>query len=302
MLVSLGFSASLHAQDAPVSHKEEKELSFKSIHGHEVLPQKGDWALGISATGFLNYLGNMMNNTTFNNAPTIYSANEPNGFAIGQLSGVALMGKYMKSDDMAYRVRFQVNAGSVDSKNLVLKSSLTPDPLNPVFVEDKKTVSSYTALLSAGFEKRRGNSRLQGFYGAEVMVGLAGKNTTYTYGNSYDINFNAPLSTVDFTTGTSANLITRPKEISTGSMFLAGIRGFIGVEYFIAPKISLGGEIGYSVGMSTNGKGTEKTSTWDPGALIPRTITTHSYDNGGVSSWGVGLDNVNAGLNLHFYF
>ena len=32
-------------------------LTFKSKNGHEVLPQAKDWALGISATSFLNYFG-----------------------------------------------------------------------------------------------------------------------------------------------------------------------------------------------------------------------------------------------------
>lgn len=303
LALSLGLPAFSYAQDAePARDKKEKELSFKSVHGHEVLPQKGDWALGISATGFLNYLGNIANNSTFNNAPNFNSANAPTGFAIGQLSGVALSGKYMKSDDLAYRVRFQANAGNVDYRNLVLKNTLTPDPLNPQTIEDKQSTFSYTVLLGAGFEKRRGNNRLQGFYGAEALVGMAGKNVSYTYGNNFSVDFNAPVSTTDFATGLSGAASSRIKSQNTGAMMLFGVRGFAGIEYFFAPKISLGGEIGYTLGMSTNGKETTKTIAWNPATQTTNTITTNDYTNSGLRSFGIGIDNVNAGINLHFYF
>jgi hypothetical protein len=287
---------------AQATTQDADNQSFKSVHGHEVLPQKGDCALGISATGFLNYIGNMMNNGTANNAPAFNSANGPQAFAIGNLGGVALMGKYMKTATTAYRVRFQLNAGNNTYSNNVLKSEITPDPLNPHYVQDKMSVNAFVALLGAGIEKRRGHGRVQGFYGAEALLGFSGKTTKYTYGNGFDASFTSPLSTTDFALGTTANQTVRLKESSTGTSFLLGVRAFTGVEYFFAPKMSLGGEIGYSLGFSTNGKGYMTSETWYSGTNVTANVTKDTYPNSGLMSWGIGLDNINAGINLHFYF
>jgi len=298
-----GTSAFAQAGDTSVAATvNSKEVSFKSINGHEVLPQQGECALGISATGFFNYVGNLFNNNTGNTAPSFSSANAANAFAIGQLSGVALMGKYMKTADMAYRVRFQVNAGSVDYRNNVLQSLPTPDPLNPKYVEDKLTISSYTVLIGAGFEKRRGAGRVQGFYGAEGLLGMAGNSRNYTYGNAFTSDYNTPMSTIDFNASNAGYVSSRMLYSKTGTMFLFGIRAFTGIEYFIAPKISLGGEIGYTLGFTTNGKGSTTTETWNAPTEQTATITKSNYAAGGLRSWGIGLDNVNAGINLHFYF
>lgn len=277
--------------------------SFKSHRGHEVLPQAGDWGLGISATSFLNYIGNLFNNSTVNGAPVFGDPNAPNAaFAVGNLGGVAVMGKYMHSSNMAYRIRFQANAGSVTNRNFVLKNVPTPDPLNPQFVEDKLTTSSVVVLLAPGFEKRRGDGRLQGFYGAEAILGATGQHKTYTYGNGFSKEVTAPTSTIDFSSGTGSNLLVRPVESNRGTSFLLGARGFAGVEYFFAAKMSLGGEVGYTLGFSTNGKGFTTTEQWYSGTSVVASATTKNYTSAGVQSFGIGLDNVNAGINLHFYF
>jgi hypothetical protein len=299
-LVLAGSAAFGQTENTEVAAPEKH--SFTSLHGHEVLPQKGDWAMGISATGFLGYLGNMMNSSTVSTPPSFNTGNTPNAFAIGNLSGMAIMGKYMKSATMAYRVRFQANAGNTMYRNNVLKSLPTPDPLNPIFVEDDLNVSSYVVLLGAGFEKRRGSGRLQGFWGAEALVGMAGNKRAVSYGNSLSLDFPAPLSTTDFGNGISSFQASRLKESSTGNTMLFGARAFAGVEYFFAPRISLGGEIGYTLGFSTNNEGYVTNEYWNPTTSTKGTVTTKTFSNSGMRSFGAGLDNVNAGINLHFYF
>jgi hypothetical protein len=298
----LMLSSSVNAQTTAPETPQQTEHSFKSAKGHEVLPQCGDWGLGISATGFLNYVGNMFNSNTFNTVPAFNSANTPDVFSIGSLGGVALTGKYMKSSTLAYRGRFQVNAGSNRYLNPVLKSTFTPDPLNPQFVNDEQTINSHVVLLGAGFEKRRGHGRVQGFYGAELLLGTSATKWNYDYGNAFTVDFTTPLSTTDFLSGGATNTASRTKERFTGNNWLAGLRGFVGVEYFIASKMSLGGEIGYTLGFSTNTKGYTVSETWNSGELKTATITTDTYRNDGLMSWGIGLDNINAGINFNFYF
>ncbi|GAA4470432.1 hypothetical protein GCM10023093_31710 [Nemorincola caseinilytica] len=300
-LMLAGSVAFAQTTDVPAT-KNEAAHTFSSKNGHEVLPQAKDWALGISATGFLNYMGNLMNGNSFNSAPAFNSANEPTAFAIGNISGMALSGKYMKTATLAYRARFQVNAGRTSYHNSVYKNLATPDPLNPQYVEDALNVDAHVVLLSAGFEKRRGNGRLQGLYGAEAIVGFAGNKRTYKYGNAFSAEFPAVATTTDFVSGSSSYVSSRTLETYSGNTMLAGVRGFTGVEYFIAPKMSIGGEIGYSLGFSTNGKGYTVNEQWVPGMEKTVTVNREVYPSSGLRSFGVGLDNVNAGINLHFYF
>ncbi len=291
------------AQSETAAPAAAEDHSFKSVRGHEVLPQKGEWALGVSATGFLGYMGNLMNNTAGNNAPAFNTANAANAFAVGNLGGWGISGKYMKTDTMAYRVRVVANFGSNTYSNFVAKNTLTPDPLNPQFVEDKLTVNTSLVIVGAGFEKRRGSGRVQGIYGAELLAGVNGSTRDFTYGNGFSATFLAPVSTSDFGMGTSGANAVRRRFSSTGTSFMFGARAFAGVEYFIAPKISLGGEIGYTLGFSTTGKGYETTEQWNAGTAAAATVTTPTHSNiVGLRSMGLGFDNTNAAINLHFYF
>ncbi len=303
LATTVGISAIAQTEQSATPKPEKAPLSFKSKNGHEVLPQKGEWALGISATSFLNYAGNLLNGNALNTAPTFNTANTPSAFGIGQLGGYAVMAKYMKRSDFAYRARFQANFGSTTLRNLVSKNDTAPNPYKPTFAEDKSVNGAHTVLLGLGFEKRRGTGRVQAFYGAEGLIGLSGSTRTITYGNTIDSVFKTPVSTTDFNAGTSAPVTTtRVTEVKSGNSFLFGVRGFGGVEYFIAPKISLGGELGYTLGFSTNGKASRTDETWNLVDKKTNSITTESYTNGGVKSFGMGLDNINAGINLHFYF
>ncbi len=302
IFLAAAISSPAFSQTAEPTTKSDKALSFKTIHGHEALPQAGEWAIGVSATSFFSYLGNIANGSTANSAPAFGPANGANAFAIGQLGGMAVTGKYMKSSSYAYRARFQVNMGSVDYRNAVLKSTPTPDPLNPMYTEDKMSSTTTSVLLGLGIEKRRGTGRVQGVYGAEALLGFAGGQKKYTYGNAFDVNYNSPMSTTDFGTSSSAYSSSRILENNTGTMFLFGARAFAGVEYFIAPKLSLGGEMGYTLGYSSNGKGSIVTETWNAPVSQKATVTTDNYSASGLRSWGIGLDNINAGINMHFYF
>lgn len=289
------------AQDANVT-AGEKEHSFKSIKGHEVLPQKGEWSIGISASGFLSYMGNLANGNSMNSAPSFTAASGPSAFAIGNIGGMAVTGKYMKSATLAYRVRFQANAGSTTLRNNVVKSVLTPDPLNPVYVQDEMITDAHVVLLGAGFEKRRGSGRVQGIYGAEVLAGFSGSKSVMNYGNGMSIDFNAPLSTSDFNSGSAMNMAIRTREVYSGPSMLLGARAFAGVEYFVAPKISIGGEFGYTLGFSTTGKGYISSEQWYSGNNSIANVTRDTYPSRGLRSFGAGLDNINAGLSLQFYF
>ena len=126
-----------------------------------------------------------------------------------------------------------------------------------------------------------------------------------TYGNAMDADFNAPQST-NFNTGGGVGgsfaASNRVIERDLGASFFMGARGFVGVEYFIAPKISLGAEVGYTLGFQLNGQQRFVNETFDGGNNQAVNVESKTYRNQGLRSFGMGLDNVNAGLNLFFYF
>jgi hypothetical protein len=284
----------------------EKSFSFKSKNGHEVLPQKGDWSIGLSASGLLQYAGNFLNGATATNtAPLFVNANGP---AIlnsqHNLGGAAFFGKYMLSSNKAIRVRFLLNNFSETKSGYVLENSLITNPLSPNFVIDKYTKNIANCVLGIGLEKRRGNNRLQGIYGAELFLGFLSEASTYSYGNDININFTSPNSSNfgNNLNGLSGVNFSRSLEERLGRTFYMGTRGYIGAEYFFAPKISLGVEVGYSLAMATNSDASRIDETFNASELKTVEVETKLKRNNGFSTFGISLDNANAGLNLFLYF
>ncbi|MBP9185976.1 MAG: hypothetical protein KBE91_02545 [Bacteroidia bacterium] len=286
----------------------QNAAGFTSKNGHVVLPQEGDWSFGISASPLLQYAGNLFSGANATNgAPAVANANGPFIQQLGaNIGGVAFMGKYMKTATMAYKVRFQANVYSNTYNNYVAKSSATPNPLLPEFAEDQQVVNTAAFLLGGGIEKRRGSAtRLQGIYGGEVLLGYSTNAESMSYGNAMDADYNAPTSTFFNTgggVGGSGSQSSRVIERELGSTFFAGARGYVGVEYFIAPKISLGAEVGYTLGVQLNGNQRTVSETFDAGTLQTVNVEAKTFRNQGITGFGMGLDNANAGVNLNFYF
>ena len=62
-----------------------------------------------------------------------------------------------------------------------------------------------------------------------------------------------------------------------------GLRGFIGAEYFVLPKMSIGGEFGWGFGLMSVGASTE---TW----ITDDGTATAEIEHVGTKSSGFGLD------------
>jgi hypothetical protein len=277
---------------------------LRSKKGEAYLPIAGEWGLGVSANPFLDYLGNFVNGyDNFNDGPNFEFASNP-------ANNIAVFGKLMKDANTAYRIRFNVGIRSTTNKAVISQNELNPDPAFPAFTEDWQKVNTTAIVIAPGIEKRRGSTRLQGVYGAELVLGFNNTKVSYDYGNAMSADFNAPI-TNDFDnygygenilTGNEAAAAVRVVEDKSGSNFLVGARGFIGVEYFFAPKISIGGEFGYMLGFQTQRKATITAETWDASSVGTREVKVDEFRNGGVTSLGIGLDNLSGSINLLFYF
>lgn len=229
-----------------------------SKKGEMYLPEAGDYAIGIDATPILNYFGNMFSDAG-NAAPTF-------GFNPGD--GTAIYGKMFTDAQNAYRGSVRVGFGSTT----VTTPSLTNDD------EDETKISNSNITLGVGKEMRRGNTRLQGVYGAQALITFSGGETTTTdFGG--DIADGGIVST----------------EVKTGSAFGLNIGVFGGVEYFFAPKMSVAGEYTWGIGFGSQGAAEETIEIQGADDI--------SVEGGSGSSFGIDTGVVgSANLRMMFHF
>ncbi|HEX3007437.1 MAG TPA: hypothetical protein VHO90_07455, partial [Bacteroidales bacterium] len=130
-------------------------------------------------------------------------------------------------------------------------AALYKDPLSNAQTEDsyKENFTGYNFDLA--YLMFRGYGRLRGFYGAQVGFGLTRYHEYYTYGNPFSTNNTAP-------TTHWGNKTSRLLESDNGMYYNLGVGALAGVEYYILPKICIGGEISLSLnhGWRTQGNST----------------------------------------------
>ncbi|MBN1952025.1 MAG: hypothetical protein JW801_12555 [Bacteroidales bacterium] len=213
--------------------------------GTPVLPQGGDFGFGISANPILSYIGNIFHESGSN---SLYLS----------LPGGSLYGKYFLNAKSALRFKLDLLYTSETISNDVVN-----DLNNNGTVTDVMKDNDTEITFSLGYEKRKGSNRLQFFYGGELNLGFSKQKTTYSYGNSFSVNNINPTTTLDFQSGANYRTSNRPLENLSSSGIGVGARGFAGIEYFILPKISVGGEFGLGYTHYFGGKEVDAEESWD---------------------------------------
>ncbi len=243
----------IHSQ---VQESEGKVLRSKK--GVPVLPQTGDWAIGIDATPFFQYIGNIF---TTNNNPYF-----PEFGFTAQAPG-AILGKYKISETTTYRGALLIGVSNITSKS--------QNPVNPDLV-DKTTTSAITIGLVGGIQKNRQIfGRLVGIYG--VQAGII--KEPYDGGT-----YQGKLIFKD------ANDSNNNYKLTGGNTYSLMAGGFVGIEFFFAPRMALAGEFGYDLLFYTQGDR----------KYVPETGTENITDYGRT---GVELAPTASGnLQLLFYF
>ncbi len=273
-----------------------------SKNGHQITPEANDWGLGIDVNPIFNYVGNLFNGTNNNSAPFWnFEDNSP--------IPMTITGYMMKDENTAYRGKVRLGFGSSKQTNFV-DDDLDTTGVPTRKVEDERKSSANNILIGAGIQKIRGKHRVKGIYGAEALIGLTGGKTEYSYGNAMTLTNPSPNSTVESSWGDSggpysSSTSSRMTESKSGSGFYFGVRGFIGAEYFVAPKISIAGEFGWGIGFMSIGEGETTTQFYDGSGITPavRSVTEKS---GKSSSFGLDTDNgigsSSGSMRMTFYF
>lgn len=297
----LVISFALNAQDSTTILLSKK--------GEAILPETKDWCIGVDATPVFNYIANIGKGFS-NNIPTI-------------------TGKYFKDAHTAYRVNVRFGVTNITTRSMVQDRGVTAGGANQIFplAEYKKEnvwKRTGTAIgVSAGIEKRRGKTRLQGFYGGELGVYFASSKDKFTYGNvlsttgtAVDVSSDDAMTSsvlgnannVDSTVAIYSKIgSARVTERKNGLTFTFGARAFAGAEYFVLPKLSIGAEFGWGLAFTSYGRSItkyESKGTTDNGiAVNPTTVerkngSTLKLDNSSLNTlWG-----SSATLKVCLYF
>lgn len=155
-------------------------LSFSQTlinkNGYNIVPEKGDISIGTDASSMINFIGN------------IFSGNS-DSFDVNFNEGSYIYIKHITSEKTA--IRYNIGAYfNAETEN-------------------------FSFGVGYGREFRKGNTRLQGFYGFQGFVGMH-------YEEEFTTSLNPAL--------------------------------FIGCEYFIIPKIAIGAEYSYGPTLSISEK------------------------------------------------
>ncbi len=283
LLVALAFG---------MSNAFAQDLTSKK--GEPMLPEANDWAISMDADPIFQFVGNAFSGATTTNAAP----------GVNWLNGnQTIIGKKFIDEKTAYRVLVRVGFTSASTKAMIADASVTPAAVYPAahaMVEDKMSVHNTNIAIGAGKEWRRGKTRLQGYYGADVMIWLSSSANVYKYGNALSASTTNPVGVTGHTTDFGTNNVladdgygqaARVTKWKSGMGFGLGVRGFIGAEYFIFPKIAVGAEYGWGLGFQTQAKGTTSIESLNtPSTGTTQTVGTMDNKTSGSSKFGIDTD------------
>ncbi len=272
-----------------------QELNSKK--GFVILPEAGDWSLTMDATPLFDFALNAVN--IMNN--TGQTAQHP-----GYVSGfnTNIVGKYFVEDDMAYRVKIGINTTS--TKNTFFfdnQEDVFNGVADPGEIFDVSKTSSMDIFLAGGLEYRRGHNRLQGYYGGEAGIAFMSGKTVNTWAVTQDNN-----AATNGYQNNDGSLVAAPRILTSkvSPSFGFGVRGFIGAEYFFAPKMSVGAEFGWGLGIMTSGRSYTEVESWN---FVDSVSEVTEAEGDKSSSFGFAVDNgmtnmfgASAALTLNLHF
>lgn len=269
----------------------------------DYLPKAGEFGFSVSMNPLIQDLAYVFNSSVTSPSGALGGglAYNPLGFSSPLVS---ISGKYLLTDNFALRM----NVGwmySNRSNNFFVRddAAFIVDPLSQSKVVDNFTSNNAGASFMFGGEYRVGKGRVQGVFGGGLMYAFSVGSGKYSYGNAISsLNTNPSMESSfpvpDVKPGFySQRYLSQYTEDPVHSF---GLVLFAGVEWFVAPKISLGAEVNVSAlylwasecyykaeGYNfTSGQVEEWTEVYSPRS----------------SGFDFGTRNLGANLSLNFYF
>ena len=257
----------------------------------EYLPEAGDVAISLNLAPFLN----------------VFADNVIDGRIGGDSYNsdlISIAGKYMVTDNFALRL----NVGwsylyNRDNYFVQDDAAVFVNPLSQTKVTDSYITQNSGASVTFAAEYRFGSRRIQGYVGGGLIYALSSYSMDLYYGNAMTTVNQNPTTYEDYSAyipGFSSARYTKVSNAGLDFNHHTGVVAFVGFEWFVAKKVSIGAEVNVSAIASwgnlqyatLEGYNTlsEKVETW-----------TELYKP---SSFAIdfGTQNVGANLSFNFYF
>ncbi len=301
---------------AGASAQEQEEKQY--------LPEAGDWALGIDVVPVLRYIGNAFNgntsNTYINSLGGEPFVNQNQRFNDRKLMpDVSIQGKYMITDEWGVRANVGLMFRSIyDNRYVQDDKAALLNPLSESKVVDKAHNWKNGMSVMVGGEYRKGTKRVQGVFGMGVLFAFQNNKTTYSYGNEMTTINQKPGESTTSSGITSGNMEStlRPttsfdgvydsnnyrltKTNGQGSDFYVGITGSAGIEWFVAPKISLGAEVNLSLYYIFGNQTYEEREGYN--AALGKVEKVTNLVSPRYREMYIGTESLGGSLNMTFYF
>lgn len=267
------------------------------------LPEEGDWALGIDVVPLLKYVGNAFNGNTSNELNGLSGTPFTKGTIFDDktlMPDVSIMGKYLLTDEWALRANVGIMIRSKYERNYVRDDKAAAlNPLSNDKVIDKAHYMKNGMSIMLGAEYRKGSKRVQGVFGAGLLFAFMNNKDTYTYGNEMTSINQDPtdLSPANDLIPAGYRVLTNNND---GSNFYTGITGSAGVEWFVAPKISLGAEVNLSIYYLFGNQRYVESEGYN--ALYQRVEKRTDLVSPGDRGFYLGTESLGGSLNMTFYF
>ena len=210
----------------------------------DYLPKAGDWAIGIDMQPVYSFFGNLANGDAGNGLGQFGGED-----AFGAIPSVSIMGKYMLDNTTAIRLNLGIEKAVDHHYDYRLDDVKNSDQPSGAKVQDYYKHNDAIYSLAAGIEFRKGENRIQGYVGADLVFEYEKDRYNISYGNILtNVNQNP---TRDAATYNALGLgvdnggywnnsdLTESYRKST----ILGLAGKVGVEYFVVPKLAFGGEV-----------------------------------------------------------
>lgn len=290
IFVSCIFATTMMAQEASAPAKKQ------------YVPEEGDFGLSVSLNPILKYVGNAFNNSDNNSLESL--GGEPFAKYQGRfkdkdlLPDVSIMGKYMLTDEWGLRANIGLNLGAIYDREYVQDDkAIAQNGLSEDKVIDQTKTTKNGVSIMVGGEYRKGEKRIQGVFGMGLLFALQNSKTIYTYGNEMTtVNQTPSTSSIGALNGTKRTLMTNGE----GADVYTGITGSAGIEYFIAPKISLGAEVNLSAYYVFRSQRRSVYEEYNPQKEVIEEKTERIKPRS--REFHLGTESIGGALTLNFYF
>jgi hypothetical protein len=240
-----------------INAQEQQETAAPKANSSDRLPVAGDISFGIDVLPYLNYLGNMFNNTAGNTL---------------NLGNNNIYLRYFLSDNLAIRAILNIGESQSKVRTYVQDdAAVFVDPLSQDKVIDVQKTHNQNYGIDLGIMKFRGYDKLRGFYGAQINFGFNRNVVNYEYGNEMTPANPSPTSIW-------GNVLERTLMNDNGVVRFAGLGAFIGAEYYFLPKICIGAEGSLSYTYSWGSQSNRKTELIQNGNRYERNILNSPGD------------------------